>query len=91
MVIVVTFWDKVVIALTCRNELIASYNVIPLIRYVATCMVTVAKKVKQAGGALLGSKHQGHNVNRNIDTSVGECLLSSSCCHNVNINHVSKK
>ena len=29
-------------------------------------MVTVAKKVKQAGGALLGSKHQGHNVNINL-------------------------
>ena len=36
-----------------------------MFRYVATCMVTVAKKVKQAGGALLGSKHQGHNVSNN--------------------------
>ena len=34
-----------------------------MFRFVATCMVTVAKKIKQCGaGGLLGSKHQGHNV-----------------------------
>ena len=36
------------------------------VRFVATCMVTVAKKIKQCGaGGLLGSKHQGHNVSSN--------------------------
>ena len=35
-------------------------------RYVATCMVPVEVKVRQAGGNLLGSKHQGHNVSRSI-------------------------
>ena len=37
-----------------------------MFRFVATCMVTVAKKIKQCGaGGLLGSKHQGHNVSSN--------------------------
>jgi len=47
----------VVLVVTCKNC---------KTQYVATCMVTVAKKVKQAGGALLGSKHQGHNFGVSI-------------------------
>jgi len=48
----------VVLVVTCKNC---------KQQYVATCMVTVAAKVKSAGvGGLLGSKHQGHNFGVSI-------------------------
>ena len=53
--------------LFCRAILCREFNSDPLpCRYVATCMVPVEVKVRQAGGNLLGSKHQGHNVSTEI-------------------------
>jgi len=47
----------VVLVATCKNC---------KTQYVATCMVPVEVKVRQAGGNLLGSKHQGHNFGLSI-------------------------
>ena len=53
--------------LFCRAILCREFYSDPLpCRYVATCMVPVEVKVRQAGGNLLGSKHQGHNVSTEI-------------------------
>ena len=52
---------------SCRAILWREYNSDPLpCRYVATCMVPVEVKVRQAGGNLLGSKHRGYNVSTEI-------------------------